>query len=237
MASADSSGAVMAFWAAPRRRRVDDSNVHLASTGCRTGSAATTAARSRARGLAACRSSTSGGSGSGSIPERIAPGHPEQNGSHEQFHAVLKADTARPPAPNCAAQQQRFRRFCREYNEQRPHEALTDQPPARCYQPSHRSLPTRMSPLDYPGHMDGRRVSGNGCLSWKSEPLFVATALAGEHVACEEVDDGLWTLHFATVPLARYDERRRTLQPSATFSAGRSASCAGSAPDQDQKKQ
>jgi putative transposase len=42
----------------------------------------------------------------GIIPERIAPGHPEQNCSHEQFHAVLKADTARPSAPNCTAQQQ-----------------------------------------------------------------------------------------------------------------------------------
>jgi len=31
----------------------------------------------------------------GIIPERIAPGHPGQNGSHEQFHAVLKAATAR----------------------------------------------------------------------------------------------------------------------------------------------
>jgi putative transposase len=64
----------------------------------------------------------------GIIPERIAPGHPEQNCSHEQFHAVLKADTARPSAPNCTAQQQRFRRFCREYND-----ALHDQPPASCY--------------------------------------------------------------------------------------------------------
>ena len=29
--------------------------------------------------------------------ERIAPGCPEQNGSHEQFHRVLKRDTTRPP--------------------------------------------------------------------------------------------------------------------------------------------
>jgi putative transposase len=172
----------------------------------------------------------------GIIPERIAPGHPEQNGSHEQFHAVLKADTARPPAPNRTAQQQRFRRFCREYNEQRPHEALADQPPASCYEPSRRSLPARVPPVEYPGHMEVRVVSSNGCLSWKSAPLFVATALAGEYVAFEEVDEGVWTLHFATVPLARYDERRRTLQPIAAIAAGRSASSAGSAPDKDQKK-
>ena len=173
----------------------------------------------------------------GIIPERIAPGHPEQNGSHEQFHSVLKAETARPPAPNCPAQQQRFRRFCRVYNEQRPHEALSDQPPASCYEPSRRSLPARIPPVDYPGHLEVRLVSSNGCISWKSEPLFVATPLAGEHVALEEVDDGLWTLYFATVALARYDERRRLVHPIATCSAGRSASFAGSAPDTEKKKQ
>ena len=168
----------------------------------------------------------------GILPERIAPGHPEQNGSHEQFHRVLKAETARPPAPDCAAQQQRFRRFVREYNEERPHEALGDQPPATCYEPSRRSLPTRVPPVDYPGHMEVRLVSSTGCVSWKSAPLFVATPLAGEHVAFEEIDDGLWTLHFATLALARYDERRRTLHPiPLTVNGGRFASSAGSAPD------
>jgi transposase InsO family protein len=163
--------------------------------------------------------------------ERIAPGHPEQNGSHEQFHRVLKADTARPPAPNCAAQQQRFRRFVREYNEDRPHEALRDQPPASCYVPSRRALPTRLPPLHYPGHTEKRLVSSNGCVSWAGAPLFIATPLAGEYVAFEEVDDGLWTLWFATAALARYDDRSRTLHPIASQgSTGRSASYAGSAP-------
>jgi len=167
----------------------------------------------------------------GIVPERIVPGHPEQNGSHEQFHSVLKAETARPPAAHCTAQQQRFRRFVREYNEERPHEALHDQPPATCYEPSRRSLPTRVPPVEYPGHMEVRLVSSNGCLSWTSAPLFVATALAGEYVAFEEVDDGMWTLWFATIPLARYDERHRSLHPIASpSSAGRSASSAGSAP-------
>jgi putative transposase len=168
----------------------------------------------------------------GILPERIAPGHPEQNGSHEQFHRVLKAETARPPAPNGAAQQQRFRRFVREYNEERPHEALDHQPPALCYEPSRRPLPPRVPPVDYPGHMEVRLVGSNGCVSWKSAPLFVATPLASEHVAFEEIDDGLWTVHFATVALARYDERHRTLHPiPIAVNGGRSASCAGSAPD------
>lgn len=173
----------------------------------------------------------------GILLERTAPGHPEQNGSHEQFHSVLKADTARPPAANCAAQQQRFRRFCRIYNEERPHEALHDQPPASCYEPSRRPLPARVPPIDYPGHLEVRMVGCNGTISWKSEPLFVAMSLAGQPVALEEVDDGVWTLYFATVPLARFDERRRVLHPIATASAGRSASSAGSAPDTEKKEQ
>ena len=149
----------------------------------------------------------------GIIPERIAPGHPEQNGSHEQFHRVLKAETTRPPAPNCGAQQRRFHRFVREYNEERPHEALGNQPPATRYEPSRRPLPRRLPPVEYPGHMEPRRVSSCGTISWDGAPLFVATALAGEYVAFEEIDDGLWTLHFATLALARYDERHRTLHP------------------------
>lgn len=173
----------------------------------------------------------------GIVPERIAPGHPEQNGSHEQFHSVLKAETARPPAATAAAQQRRFLRFCAEYNHDRPHEALADRSPASCYEPSGRSLPTRLAPLEYPGHMEVRFVGSNGCVSWRGAPLFVASALAGEYVAFEEVDDGLWTLRFATVTIGRYDERHRSIHPiTSQVTAGRSASFAGSAPDLKNKK-
>ena len=155
----------------------------------------------------------------GIVPERIAPGRPEQNGAHEQFHAVLKADTARPPAANLRAQQRRFDRFRVEYNEVRPHEALNQEPPASHYVPSRRVLPTRLPPLEYPGHLEVRRVSHGGCISWRGEQPFLSETLAGEWVALEEVDDGVWTLYFATVALARFDDRRRSFDPIASFSS------------------
>jgi putative transposase len=170
----------------------------------------------------------------GIVPERIDPGHPEQNGSHEQFHAVLKAETARPPAASAAAQQRRFTRFCAEYNHERPHEALHQEVPATRYQPASRPLPRRLPPLDYPGHVEIRRVSTAGTVSWR-QPLFVSQALAGEDVAFEEVDDGIWTVTFATVVLGRFDERQHRIHPMAPFTAGRSASAAGSAPDMKNK--
>jgi transposase InsO family protein len=165
----------------------------------------------------------------GIVPERIDPGHPEQNGSHEQFHRVLKADTARPPAATAAAQQRRFTRFCAEYNHDRPHEALNQTVPAAHYQPSVRPLPRRVPPLEYPGHAEIRRVDQNGYVSWR-RPLFVSVALANEAIAFEEVDDGIWTVTFATVVLGRFDERQHRIHPIAAISGGRSASSAGSAP-------
>ena len=172
----------------------------------------------------------------GIIPERIALGHPEQNGSHEQFHAVLKADTARPPAAHARAQQRRFDRFRAEYNHERPHEALQDGVPASGYHPSPRAFPQQLPPLEYPGHFEIRRVSTIGQVAWRGTVLFISEALAQTDIAFEEIDDGLWTIRFASVALARYDERQRRLQPLAAVTAGRSASSAGSAPDAKKKQ-
>jgi len=172
----------------------------------------------------------------GIIPERIALGHPEQNGSHEQFHSVLKADTARPPAAHARAQQRRFDRFCAEYNHERPHEALQDAVPASCYQPSPRPWPRQLPALEYPGHLEVRRVSTIGQVAWRGAVLFISEALAHTDIAFEEVDDGFWTIRFASVVLARYDERHRRIQPMAPVTAGRSASSAGSAPELKKKQ-
>jgi putative transposase len=166
----------------------------------------------------------------GIVPERIAPGHPEQNGSHEQFHAVLKAETARPPAATRRAQQRRFHTFCAEYNHERPHEALANGVPASLYHASPRPLPRRLPAVEYPGHFEVHRVYGNGCLSWHNHLLFLSEAFIGEDVGFEEIDTGLWTVHFATIAVARFDERQRSFHPIAAITEGRSASSAGSAP-------
>ncbi len=166
----------------------------------------------------------------GIVPERIAPGHPEQNGSHEQFHAVLKAHTTRPPAATRRGQQQRFGHFCREYNGDRPHAALAHAVPAACYTASTRPWPHRLPALEYPRHMEVRRVYPIGQFTWKGTLVFLSEALAGQDVAFEEVGDGLWTIFFGTIALGRFDERHRTIHPLATISRGRSASTAGSAP-------
>lgn len=57
-------------------------------------------------------------------PERIQPAHPEQNGRHERMHLTLQQETMAEMAATRRAQQRRFDEFRREFNQQRPHQAL-----------------------------------------------------------------------------------------------------------------
>jgi putative transposase len=148
----------------------------------------------------------------GIVPERIRPGHPEQNGAHEQFHAVLKAETARPPAASIRAQQHRFDRFRAEYNGERPHQAWGQRPPAPHYRASPRRLPTQVPAFEYPGHFDVRRVGSNGCVVWQ-RPLFIGHALAAHDLGFEEIDDAVWRIHIGPLPIAHFNERTRCVTP------------------------
>jgi transposase InsO family protein len=149
----------------------------------------------------------------GILPERIQPGHPEQNGRHERMHRTLKAETARPPAANRRAQQRAFDCFRQEYNEQRPHEALQQKTPLSCYELSPRSYPARVPEPEYGSSMRVRRVHVRGNFSWKHEEVFLSKALAGERVGLEAIDDRYWYLYFARFALGRFDSQRLIIEP------------------------
>ena len=119
----------------------------------------------------------------GILPERIAPGHPEQNGRLERLHRTLKAETAAPPRADRRRQQQAFDRFRRSYNAERPHEALGQRPPALLYTPSFRPYPAVVGPPEYGAEVTVRRVRGNGEIKWKGDLVFVSETLKGEPVA------------------------------------------------------
>ena len=156
-------------------------------------------------------------------PLRIEPAHPEQNGAHERFHRTLKAETTQPVAGNRGAQQRRFNRFRQVYNHERPHEALGQVPPASRWQPSVRRFPQTLSLPQYPEHFLKRRVSSAGAIAIHHRPIYVSSALAGEWLGLEESDDGIWSVRFCDVELARYDERHHRLAapPPSTHRNGR----------------
>jgi transposase InsO family protein len=145
-------------------------------------------------------------------PELIEPASPAQNGRHERMHKTLKAETTRPPSGSLAAQQVRFNRFRREYNEERPHEALDQETPGSFYDRSARQFPRKLPDIEYPRHYELRYVSENGAIRWKRAWVGVTTVLAHEYVGLEEVGDGLWDVYFSRLRLGRLDERRMQIE-------------------------
>ena len=59
----------------------------------------------------------------------------------------------------------------------------------------------------YPAAWEVRRVLCGGEIKWGGRPLFLTHVLAGEDVALEPVDDGVWLVRFAALPLALFHER------------------------------
>lgn len=145
--------------------------------------------------------------------ERIEPGKPQQNGRHERMHRTLKAETTRPPAANRNRQQHKFDRFRREYNDERPHEALGQRPPAAVYQTSAREFPKKLTDPEYPGHWERRRVRPDGRVKFQGWKYFLSEALARESVGLVEVDEDVWQIWFGPVEIALFDAVNRELWP------------------------
>ena len=143
----------------------------------------------------------------GIVHQRIPPASPQHNGTHERMHRELKRETTRPPAATRRGQQRRFDAFCLRYNAERPHEALHHHTPLSRWQPSARAFPERPLRPAYPAHLEVRRISSAGTLSWQGRALFVSELLRGEDLGLEEVDDGLWNLVYYRTLLGRIDVR------------------------------
>lgn len=147
----------------------------------------------------------------GILPERIDPGCPEQNGRHERFHRTLKEETASPPKASALDQQQAFDYFRREYNEDRPHEALGDIPPGKVYISSRRPYPSRLPEIVYPDHLIIRKVRPSGRIRWQGGELYISEALIGEPVAFEAIDERSFQIYYGPIKLAVYDEEKKKL--------------------------
>jgi len=136
--------------------------------------------------------------------EFIAPGHPEQNGGHEQMHRVMKAETTRPPSRNGRAQQRRTDRWVRVYNQVRPHEALGQQTPAELYRPQ--VSRRREASLTYPGGWAVRRVRSNGQIKWQGRKRSVGEAFVGYPVGLKP-GRKKWSIYFGRVLVGELWER------------------------------
>ena len=146
--------------------------------------------------------------------ERIKPGKPTQNGRHERMHRTLKTETTRPPGANSLQQQARFDDFVREFNTERPHEALGMKTPAEHYRNALRPY-LGLPEIDYPLHDRDALVTACGRICMHRKKINISTVMAGQRLGLKEVDDGIWVVSFMTYDLGYIDLEQKTLQPIA----------------------
>lgn len=146
--------------------------------------------------------------------QRIEPGHPEQNGRHERFHLTLKTETARPPADDLRGQQERFEAFRVHFNEERPHEALGQEPPAEHHEAAPRHYPKDVRPPTYRDCDFTKPVSSAGFIKMPGRhSIYVSAALSQHQVGLLEVEPDLWLVRFANLDLGFFERGETTLSP------------------------
>ena len=134
--------------------------------------------------------------------EFIKPASPQQNGSHERMHRTLKAECCAPASTNREAQQRRFGRWRREFNEERPHEAIGQRVPADVYRKSAVRLDDGIAVELYEPLVETHPVSETGSVSWQGRAWHVGDAFAGQRVVFEPRDDEKVTgIRFANLVL------------------------------------
>jgi transposase InsO family protein len=176
----------------------------------------------------------------GVVPERIAPGKPQQNGRHERMHLTLLQDTADPPARSLRAQLVRLRAFQHLYNDERPHEALGNDTPAEHYTASPRRFDGVLREPGYGADHDIRRVRHNGEIRWHGETIYISEALTGEPIGLLEDADGNFTVCYGPILLgviAHGDNRLRKPKQQSCGLVDKAAPCPQGPQAQQQQQQ
>jgi putative transposase len=94
-------------------------------------------------------------------------------------------------------QQMRFEEFRREYNNDRPHEALRMKTPSSVYEASSRRYPEKVLEPQYDEGVDVRRVRDGGEISFRGNYYFLSEVLSGEQVGLRALNDGRYEVRFS----------------------------------------
>lgn len=144
--------------------------------------------------------------------ERITPGNPQQNGRHERMHRTLKLEATKPPGVNLLQQQEKFYRFIKEYNHERPHQALGMKCPGEVYERSRKEY-SGLSELTYPGFGKTLLITNCGRLCVNRSKIHLSRAFANQPVGLEEVEENIWQVNFMDYELGYFDEISQKFAP------------------------
>jgi len=144
--------------------------------------------------------------------ERIRPGNPQENGRHERMHRTLKLEATDKNIVNLLQQQEKFDYFKKEFNSQRPHQAIEMKRPADIYRQAERKY-TGLSDITYPGYDKVLMISNCGKAFFNNQKIHIGRALAYQPMGVKEVDNGIWQIDFMSYTLGFFDEESDRFSP------------------------
>ncbi len=140
----------------------------------------------------------------GILPDRITPGKPYQNGSHERMHRDLKQEVQTKHG-SMRYDQRIIDQWRYDYNFIRPHEALGMVTPATVYTPSPRKFAGYIEELQYPSGFERRKVARNGYIKWGNQSIRISSAFSGYHVGLAYEDEHTLQVWFGDFLIGQID--------------------------------
>lgn len=137
--------------------------------------------------------------------DRIKPGSPYQNGSHERMHLDMKKELECQIEGDIRNHQNVFEIWRKEFNEERPHEGLNMKTPGSLYSKSNRKYYEGIVDFDYPGNFRERIVNDRGFINYNRKRHFIGNPFSCYKVGLEIKKTGEVKVYFGKNLLGKLD--------------------------------
>ena len=124
------------------------------------------------------------------------------------MHRTLKKEACESPATTFWGQNSKFKKFVKEFNEQRPHQALENKTPSEIYVPSMKEYRAHNVEHGFPKFgLDFVFVDRHGKGEFNGKKLTFSPALADEFIDVYSNGKRKWAFAFGPVLLGTLDEK------------------------------
>lgn len=145
--------------------------------------------------------------------DRIDPGKPYQNGSHERMHLDMMNELERKIEGDLKLHQSVFDVWRKEFNTERPHESLDMKTPSQVYVKSNRKF-RPVNTLVYPKDFLSRQVNNRGYTLLKGRKIFLSNAFNGFNVGFEGIKNPDVKVWFANHILGEVNQKTFHFTPN-----------------------